>query len=146
MTTTVLPLRSRDEIEREIQRRVSEERRRLEAQAGSRGRAHLHRPVERPFTAAERDKVTILFGGLTWKHEWLIRSAFESAGYKVELLPTPDVERQIADYERRLREQLVRESELAALAAEQREFARAKKFLPVVGPSGVLDGLPAGRT
>ena len=35
--------------------------------------------------------MTILFGGLTWKHEWLIRSAFESAGYKVRVLPTPDV-------------------------------------------------------
>src|SRR5262245_1265526 len=33
----------------------------------------------------------MLFCGLTWKHEWLIRSAFESAGYKVALLPTPDV-------------------------------------------------------
>ncbi len=89
---TGVPLRfqSRQEIEREIQRRVEAERRRLEAQQ-SPPRAHFHRPIERPFTAAERDRVTILFGGLTWKHEWLIRSAFESAGYKVELLPTPDV-------------------------------------------------------
>ena len=35
--------------------------------------------------------MTILFGGLTWKHEWLIESVFESAGYRVEVLPTPDV-------------------------------------------------------
>jgi len=35
--------------------------------------------------------VTILFGGLTSKHEWLIKSVFQSAGYKVEVLPTPDV-------------------------------------------------------
>jgi predicted nucleotide-binding protein (sugar kinase/HSP70/actin superfamily) len=88
---TSLPLKSRDEIEREIQRRVEDERRRLEAQHRERERVHFRRPVERPFTAAERNRVTILFGGLTWKHEWLIRSAFESAGYKVELLPTPDV-------------------------------------------------------
>jgi len=86
-----LLLKSRTEIETEVQRRVLEERRRLEAQARNRGRVQFQRPVERPFTAAERDRVTILFGGLTWKHEWLIRSAFESAGYKVELLPTPDV-------------------------------------------------------
>lgn len=89
-----LPLRlqSRDEIEREIQRRVDEERRRLQqALPASPPRAHFHRPIERPFTAAERGHVTILFGGLTWKHEWLIRAVFESAGYKVELLPTPDV-------------------------------------------------------
>jgi predicted nucleotide-binding protein (sugar kinase/HSP70/actin superfamily) len=87
---TPLRFHSRQEVEDEIRRRVAEERRRLEAQPPPR-RAHFHRPVERPFTAAERDRVTILFGGLTWKHEWLIRSAFESAGYKVELLPTPDV-------------------------------------------------------
>lgn len=90
-TRSTLQLKSRDEIEQEIQRRVEEERRRLERQHGDGGRVHFHRPVERPFTAAERDRVTILFGGLTWKHEWLIRSAFQSAGYRVELLPTPDV-------------------------------------------------------
>jgi predicted nucleotide-binding protein (sugar kinase/HSP70/actin superfamily) len=86
-----LRLKTREDIEREIQKRVEEERRRLEARRTATERTHFHRPVERPFTAAERDAVTILFGGLTWKHEWLIRSAFESAGYKVELLPTPDV-------------------------------------------------------
>jgi predicted nucleotide-binding protein (sugar kinase/HSP70/actin superfamily) len=84
-------LKSRPEIEQEIQRRVEEERRRLESRRHNRERAHFHRPIERPFTAAERNQVTILFGGLTWKHEWLIRSVFQSAGYKVELLPTPDV-------------------------------------------------------
>ena len=86
-----LRLRSKSDIEAEVRRRVDEERRRLEAAQAAPPRAHFQRPVERPFTAAERNRVTILFGGLTWKHEWLIRSAFESAGYKVALLPTPDV-------------------------------------------------------
>jgi len=86
-----LSLKSRQELEQEIQRRVEEERHRLENRHRNRERAHFHRPVERPFTAAERNTVTILFGGLTWKHEWLIRSVFQSAGYKVELIPTPDV-------------------------------------------------------
>ena len=93
LDTRAVPVRlkSRAEIEQEIRRRVDEERRRLEARHSASGRAHFRRPSERPFTAAERDHVTILFGGLTWKHEWLIRAAFESAGYKVELLPAPDV-------------------------------------------------------
>src|SRR5262245_37178190 len=86
-----LRLRSKSDLEAEVRRRVDEERRRLEAAQAAPPRAHFQRPVERPFTAAERNRVTILFGGLTWKHEWLIRSAFESAGYKVALLPTPDV-------------------------------------------------------
>jgi predicted nucleotide-binding protein (sugar kinase/HSP70/actin superfamily) len=85
-------LKSRQDIEAEIERRLAEERRRL---TQSRGQTttprHFHRPIERPFTAAERDRVTILFGGLTWKHERLIRAAFESAGYRVEIMPTPDV-------------------------------------------------------
>ena len=89
---TTIPLRTREAIEQEIQRRVEAERARLTASlAPKEARTHFQRPMERPFTAAERDRVTILFGGLTSKHEWLIKSAFQSAGYKVEVLPTPDV-------------------------------------------------------
>jgi hypothetical protein len=40
---------------------------------------HFHRPTDRPFTAAERAGVTILFGGLTLKPE-LVRAVFEGAG------------------------------------------------------------------
>lgn len=92
MSVTSIPLRTREAIEEEIRERVEAERVRLLARMQSQQpREHFHRPVERPFTAAERDRVTILFGGLTSKHEWLIKSAFQSAGYKVEVLPTPDV-------------------------------------------------------
>jgi predicted nucleotide-binding protein (sugar kinase/HSP70/actin superfamily) len=92
MSVPLIALRTRETIETEIQRRVDAERARLEAQLASRqARGHFQRPPERPFTAAERDRVTILFGGLTSKHEWLIKSVFQSAGYKVEVLPTPDV-------------------------------------------------------
>jgi predicted nucleotide-binding protein (sugar kinase/HSP70/actin superfamily) len=85
-------LKSRREIDEEIARRVAAERRALEQRAGLHAEVdHFKRPVERPFTAAERDRVTVLIGGLTWKHERLIKSVFQSAGYKVELMPTPDV-------------------------------------------------------
>jgi predicted nucleotide-binding protein (sugar kinase/HSP70/actin superfamily) len=89
---TTIPLRTREAIEQEIQRRVDAERARLQATIRPpQPRTHFQRPMERPFAAEERDRVTILFGGLTSKHEWLIKSAFQSAGYKVEVLPTPDV-------------------------------------------------------
>jgi len=92
MSTMTIPLRTREAIEQQIERRLEAERSRLQASiAAQRPRTHFQRPAERPFTAAERDRVTILFGGLTSKHEWLIKSAFQSAGYKVEVLPTPDV-------------------------------------------------------
>jgi predicted nucleotide-binding protein (sugar kinase/HSP70/actin superfamily) len=54
--------------------------------------AQYRRPPERPFTAEERDKVTILVGGLTRKHEAFIRAVFQGSGYRCELLPVPDQE------------------------------------------------------
>ena len=88
-----LPLHARREIEDEVRRRVQAERRRLLAlqETTAAPPRHFTRPVERPFTAAERDRVTILIGGLTWKHDALLEAAFESAGYRVEVMPTPDV-------------------------------------------------------
>jgi predicted nucleotide-binding protein (sugar kinase/HSP70/actin superfamily) len=44
-----------------------------------------------------------------------------------------EVEQQIAEYERKLREQLLREHQLAELAAQQRELADTKRFLPMFG-------------
>jgi predicted nucleotide-binding protein (sugar kinase/HSP70/actin superfamily) len=75
-----------------IRQRLEDARRRLEREAGL--EAHqvqqFHKPLERPFTKAQRDHTTILFGGLTWKHEKLIHGALEGLGYKCEALPVPD--------------------------------------------------------
>ncbi|RMH06183.1 MAG: hypothetical protein D6699_02545, partial [Aquificota bacterium] len=49
----------------------------------------------RPFTKEERDKTTILFGGLTWKHERLIQASLERMGYRAK--PLPQIERQDLD-------------------------------------------------
>jgi predicted nucleotide-binding protein (sugar kinase/HSP70/actin superfamily) len=75
----------------EIQQRLAAERMRLRKIAGLDTREHFQKPFERPFTAAERSRVTILFGGFTWKHEDLIRSVFQGCGYKCEKLSVPDV-------------------------------------------------------
>jgi hypothetical protein len=58
-------------LEELIRQRVAEERVRLEQQAGliQKEVHHYHKPIERPFTAEQRSKTTLLFGGLTWKHE-----------------------------------------------------------------------------
>ncbi len=52
-----------------------------------------------------------------------------------------EMERKIAEYEERLREQLLREHELAALAARQREEAHRvqKRMLPMVGQQHGMD-------
>jgi predicted nucleotide-binding protein (sugar kinase/HSP70/actin superfamily) len=88
-----LTLRSRKDIEDEVRRQVAAERQRLLDFATQEREVvrHFRRPAERPFTAAERDRVTILIGGLTGKHDALLKSAFESAGYRVQVMPVPDV-------------------------------------------------------
>ncbi len=81
-------------VEDEIQRRLAAERTRLARERGLTGlpTTHLRRAKERPFTAAERGRVTILFGGLDWKHQKLIQSIFQGCGYRCEILPVPDVD------------------------------------------------------
>ena len=75
-----------------IRQRVEDERRRLEKEAGIERREvqKFHKPVEHAFTKSQRDQTTILFGGLTWKHEKLIHGALEGLGYKCEALPVPN--------------------------------------------------------
>ncbi len=82
-----------ESIEAVIRSRLAQERARLEREAAvaPQPRQHFKRPVERPFTKDQRPHTTLLFGGLTWKHEKLIHGALEGLGYKAEALPTPDV-------------------------------------------------------
>src|SRR6478672_6503105 len=79
------------ENDAEIKARLEAERARLRKIAGLDQPTHFHRPIERAFTAEERDRVTILFGGFTWKHEDLIRAVFQGCGYRCEKLPVPNV-------------------------------------------------------
>jgi len=74
-----------------IRKRLEAERERLKQQFGLSQPDHFKRPYERAFTAEERKRVTILFGGFTWKHEDLIRAVFQGTGYNCEKLPVPDV-------------------------------------------------------
>ncbi len=74
-----------------IRQLLAEERARLRRDMGLDEVHHFRRPPERPFLAEERDRVTILFGGLTSRHEALIRAVFQGSGYQCETLPNPDV-------------------------------------------------------
>src|SRR5919109_5152256 len=76
---------------RNVKQILQAERARLSIQAGLVQLQHFKKPVERSFRAEERDKVTILFGGLTWKHEKMIQAVFQGCGYKCEMIPTADV-------------------------------------------------------
>lgn len=47
---------------------------------------------ELPFLPTERESTTILLGGFTTKHDLLVRAAIEGLGYKVQHLPTPQIQ------------------------------------------------------
>ncbi len=49
-------------------------------------------PSPKPFTAAQRSSTTLLYGGLTLKHEQLLKACLENLGYRCEHLPTPDLD------------------------------------------------------
>ncbi len=49
--------------------------------------AHYEAYKPRPFTREQREKVTILFGGLTWKHERLVQGVFHNLKYNAQPLP-----------------------------------------------------------
>ena len=57
--------------------------------------SHYSAYKPRPFTREERDKVTILYGGLTWKHERLIQGAMHNMKYNAE--PLPNINREDLD-------------------------------------------------
>jgi predicted nucleotide-binding protein (sugar kinase/HSP70/actin superfamily) len=80
------------QLEDLIQQRLRQERARLEREAGIEEATHTHfrRPEERPFTKAQRPHTTVLFGGLTWKHERILQGSIAGLGYKVMPLPNAD--------------------------------------------------------
>ncbi len=48
---------------------------------------HFHRPVEDPFTAEQRADTTVLFGGLSPRHDRLIQGVLRGLGYNAQALP-----------------------------------------------------------
>jgi predicted nucleotide-binding protein (sugar kinase/HSP70/actin superfamily) len=70
---------------------LQSERERVMKEAGLQvGQArHFRRPKEAVFTRAERGRVTVWFGGLTFRHEHLILAGLDGLGYRVALVPTP---------------------------------------------------------
>jgi predicted nucleotide-binding protein (sugar kinase/HSP70/actin superfamily) len=63
---------------------------------------HYRAYVPRPFTAAERDTTTILFGGLHWRIERVLQAVLEAKGLRAQVLPVATKEdlltgREVAD-------------------------------------------------
>ena len=52
---------------------------------------HYKLPVERPFTISQRDDTTVLLGGITPGHDYLIEGALQGLGYKCKALPNTNL-------------------------------------------------------
>ena len=57
-------------------------------QRSARAVEHYRAYAPAPLTRDERDRVTILFGGLHWRAEQVIQAVFENLGYRAQVLPT----------------------------------------------------------
>ena len=57
---------------------------------------HYRRPVEHPFTADQREDTTILFGGLSPRHDRLLEGVLRGLGYRARALPNAS----LSGYER----------------------------------------------
>lgn len=82
-------LESADDIEAELRRFETEERRRMGIQEKE---AHWRDTHDGRFAREERSHTTLLFGGLTDMHDALIAAAMKSQGYRVKTLASTDNE------------------------------------------------------
>jgi predicted nucleotide-binding protein (sugar kinase/HSP70/actin superfamily) len=87
-----IDLKLPDSKEVEIQKLILQERMRLEKEYGVKAQKidHFKRPLETMFTKDQRANTTILFGGLTWKHEKLVKGVLQGLGYNASEIPTPN--------------------------------------------------------
>lgn len=64
-----------------------------EAELGlSQSKSHWFDPVPRQFFAKDKESTTILFGGFTMAHDYLIEGALKGLGYTVKHMACPDTE------------------------------------------------------
>ena len=96
----------------------------------------------RPFTREERDKTTILYGGLTWKHERLMQGALHNLKYNAE--PLPNIAREDLDAGKELIEMAPTESLWQAAArpvgvTSGTFYASFRRYLKAAGlaPTGI---------
>ena len=87
-----LPVASREgaiDVEAELARFEAEERARLGLETEQRW---IEDMANLGFTKSEKSKTTLLIGGLTMAHDYLVEGAFKSLGYGVVALDCPDNE------------------------------------------------------
>ncbi len=101
MTTTTTPQNSSHRTtllnivsQPQVQSLLEDARRQISEEEGVSFRSvngHFKKPFEHDFVATQRKHTTLLFGGLTFRHEHLLKGVFESLGYKTAVVPTANV-------------------------------------------------------
>ncbi len=79
-----------DEIERELKAFEDEERKKLGLEEEKVD--HWHDPNPQKFTGDQRASTTLLFGGLTLAHDYILTGALKGLGYNIKALDCPDYE------------------------------------------------------
>src|SRR5262245_31773348 len=91
LTKRSLPIAGRKnetlDVDAELSRFEAEERERLGLEVEQQW---LEKMANLTFTKKEKGKITLLIGGLTMAHDYLISGAFRSLGYNVVPLDAPD--------------------------------------------------------
>ncbi|MFT5164884.1 MAG: putative nucleotide-binding protein (sugar kinase/HSP70/actin superfamily) [Saprospiraceae bacterium] len=59
--------------------------------SGNAKKEHYKLPVEQPFTIDQRDNTTILLGGITPGHDYLLEGSLQGLGFKCKALPNTDL-------------------------------------------------------
>ncbi len=78
------------DVDAELARFEAEERARLGLDGGERTEHWTDRMIDPQFGASQRAHTTILVGGLTMAHDYLVEGALGGLGYRVRALPCPD--------------------------------------------------------
>jgi predicted nucleotide-binding protein (sugar kinase/HSP70/actin superfamily) len=78
------------DIDAELAKFEAEERARLGLEAQK--EQWTDRMIDPQFLASQRDRVTILLGGLTMAHDYLVEGALQGVGYRTRALDVPDHE------------------------------------------------------
>lgn len=81
------------EYRRDFEEELSRYQAKLEAEMGlGQSKEQWFDPVPRQFFAKDKESTTILFGGLTMAHDYLIEGALKGLGYTVKHMECPDTE------------------------------------------------------
>jgi predicted nucleotide-binding protein (sugar kinase/HSP70/actin superfamily) len=90
LTMTVIEKQENPENQISLEEKLLSFQKEQEKELGLENRNQWFDPVPRQFLAKDKSSTTILFGGLTMAHDYLVEGALHGLGYKVKHMDCPD--------------------------------------------------------